>query len=135
KSRQVYGTPAYRSCHENSLAAGAFKACFRAVAPRSPKHRLAEIFNCSVESFRQSRSDARKLASHNVADISCSLGLVLKGQRKMPSFPSSFQDAAATRLSQPLRGWLISRVASRQTMVSAEQYKSAPSLLSRPNPH
>jgi hypothetical protein len=39
---------------------------------------------------------------------------VLKGQRKDSWFPSSFQDAASRWDFQPLRGWLISLVASRQ---------------------
>jgi hypothetical protein len=39
---------------------------------------------------------------------------VLKGQRKETWFPPSFQDAALLWDFQPLRGWLISIVASRQ---------------------
>jgi len=45
---------------------------------------------------------------------------VLKGQRKETWFPPSFQDAALLWDFQPLRGWLISIVASRQKMVSTE---------------
>jgi len=39
---------------------------------------------------------------------------VLKGRWKRCVFPMSFQGIASSRHFQPLRGWLISTVASRQ---------------------
>jgi hypothetical protein len=69
---------------------------------------------CFVETVHLSRSDLRKLASHKVAGTEALGSFVLKGQRKDSWFPPSFQDAALRWDFQPMRGWLISIVASGQ---------------------
>src|SRR6185437_5684676 len=65
-----------------------------------------------VETF-WSRSDKRILASHAVAGSEGARSVVLKGLRIMSVFQRPFRTSSLRRNFQPLRGWLISIVASR----------------------
>ncbi len=104
-----------------------FRVFYKEVAPPELRLDVRWMLDVLSGNLTMVAERLRKLASHNVAGFGCMIPIVLKGQRKLLSIPSSFQDVCSFR-PNPATLWLANfqRRFATAELISTEHVGCSP---------